>query len=190
MGDLIDFTFILESSFGNATLVFDHYTTKSKDVEHPALKEKMMRSRFIISLCGISLLLLLLSLTISVQATVFNSEGNELNNTVIRDLLGGSHAIYTGPAILFYEISCTPCLPAVHYLNQYLISNPDADLIEYTGSTLEAQWQLEKLSTLHNRKFVNLPVIFIGPIGIEGTDDIIRYFNEIYSWYMHLDVSE
>nr|WP_319539874.1 hypothetical protein [uncultured Methanospirillum sp.] len=149
----------------------------------------MTRTRFIRSLCEISLLLLLLSPTFSVQALVFNSEGIELNSTEIQDLLADSYAIYTGPAILFSDNSCALCLPAIHYLNQYLISHPETDLIGHTTSSLEEQWQLEIFATLHNRKVVNLPVIFIGPIGIEGTDDIIRYFTEIYSWYMHQDVS-
>ncbi len=149
-----------------------------------------MRTWFIGFQSVISLLLILILPTFSVQAVVFSSEGVELNSSDIHDLLTDSHPIYTGPVVFFYEYSCTTCLPVIYYLNQYRLSHPETEFIEHTTSSMKTKWELEKFAILHNRKVINLPVVFIGPIGIEGTDDIIRLFDNFYSWYMHTNELE
>jgi len=120
------------------------------------------------------------------QAVVFNSDGAELNETSLQGFLQTTHAMYTGPVNFFFESDCISCLPAVFFLDDYVTSNPETDLIEHALSTSEIPLQLQDLTQLHNRTSVNLPVVFIGPVGIEGTEDIVRYFSDVYSWYMHV----
>lgn len=35
----------------------------------------------------------------------------------------------------------------------------------------------------YHREWMNIPVIFIGPVGLEGTDEIINGFEEVHIWY-------
>jgi len=142
-----------------------------------------------ITLC---IILLLYTLTVTTQpalAVVFSSEGTILNDSILNALFTNSYPIYTGPAMFYYSIECISCLPAVYYLDDYVSSNPETDLIEYAISPSEIPSLLEDLTILHRRSAIILPVAYIGPIGIEGTEDIIRYFSEIYSWYMHQQIN-
>lgn len=35
----------------------------------------------------------------------------------------------------------------------------------------------------YHREWMNIPIIFIGPVALEGTDEIINGFEEVYDWY-------
>jgi hypothetical protein len=48
------------------------------------------------------------------------------------------------------------------------------------------QGEEERLNDLlfdYHREWMNIPVMFIGPVALEGTDEIINGFEEVYVWY-------
>ena len=47
----------------------------------------------------------------------------------------------------------------------------------------ESQDRLNAYYITYNREWMNIPVAFIGPMGLEGTDEIINNFEGLHSWY-------
>jgi len=47
----------------------------------------------------------------------------------------------------------------------------------------EAKNLLDSYYRTYNREWVNIPVVFIGPMGLEGTQEIINNFDGLSSWY-------
>ena len=124
-----------------------------------------------------------------VGATIFAEDGSELT---IEDLLVMVNTTKPGdnsaPVVFFYDPECGPCIPVHDYLEKYLSGHPDVTVEMVNLSAVpEAEARMSDLYRHHNRDMMNTPVIFFGPMGLEGTDEIINDFEMLYHWYTDED---
>lgn len=138
------------------------------------------------------LFLILIGMSLSVfpvNATIFVQDGSNLTITELYNLTNSTKPVaQNGSVVFFYDPNCSPCIPVHEYLVQYLSDNPGTKVeMVNLSEGQEAQDHMNILYITHNREWMNTPVIFIGPIGLEGTDEIMTGFESVYHWYMNTE---
>ncbi|PKL60665.1 MAG: hypothetical protein CVV33_01505 [Methanomicrobiales archaeon HGW-Methanomicrobiales-4] len=133
-------------------------------------------------------LLMLIGMSMSVipvNATIFTQDGSNLTTTDLYNLTNSTKPVlHNESVVFFYDPNCSPCIPVHEYLAQYLSDNPETEVeMVNLSEGQEAEDHMNILYMTHNREWMNTPVIFIGPIGLEGTDEIITSFESVYTWY-------
>ncbi|HOJ96547.1 MAG TPA: hypothetical protein PK024_06925 [Methanospirillum sp.] len=120
-----------------------------------------------------------------VRATIFAEDGSELTIGDLYDMVNTTHpANNTTPVTFFFDPECGPCIPVHEYLETYLTDHPDVSVMMVNlSSGPESEAMMRDLFIQHNRTIMNTPVIFFGPMGLEGTDEIINHFELVYHWY-------
>jgi hypothetical protein len=119
------------------------------------------------------------------SGTIFTRDGTELDEAGLKTLLENSAPSYNESEVMFFfDKKCGACGPAHNFIEAYLEENPDnpiesIDLAEGP----EKMIRFRELKTTFNREKVYIPVIYIGPVALEGTDDVMTYFKDVYSWY-------
>jgi len=120
-----------------------------------------------------------------VSATIFTSEEPELAETNLFELTNTTAPPdEKEPVIFLYDPYCESCQPAHEYLTRYLEEHPDVkvDLLDSTSDP-RGQKEYEERTTAFNRETLYVPVIFIGPLALEGKNDIMTHFETVYQWY-------
>ncbi|MDD1728296.1 MAG: hypothetical protein LUQ50_04400 [Methanospirillum sp.] len=122
---------------------------------------------------------------ISVSATIFSEDGSNLTRSDLYNLTNSSDAVTNNSsAVFFYDPECGACLPVHAYMETYLADHPDIELDVVNLSTgQEATDRLDKYYIMLNREWENIPVVFIGPVGLEGTQEILDNFDGLFTWY-------
>jgi thiol-disulfide isomerase/thioredoxin len=120
-----------------------------------------------------------------VSATIFAEDGSELTVGDLYDMVNMTRpANNTTPVTFFFDPECGPCIPVHAYLENYLTNHPDVNVTMVNlSSGPESESMMRDLFIQHNRTMMNTPVIFFGPMGLEGTDEIISHFELLYHWY-------
>jgi len=124
-------------------------------------------------------------LAIPVSATIFSENGS---NVTASDLYNLTNSTMTFPGNIspafFFDPNCGACGPAHEYIETYAKDHPGMDLhVVNLSAGNESQDLLNAYYGTYNREWMNIPVAFIGPIGLEGTDEVINNFDGLYSWY-------
>jgi len=120
-----------------------------------------------------------------VSATIFLENGS---NATESDLYNLTNSTITVPGNIspafFFDPYCGACSPAEEYIETYVAAHPEIDL-QMVNLSLgnESQDRLNAYYITYNREWMNIPVAFIGPMGLEGTDEIINNFEGLHSWY-------
>jgi len=126
------------------------------------------------------------------SATIFFEDGSNRTISELYTLTNGSQPTdSTAPAVFFYDPNCSACTPAHEYLTTYITAHPETpiELVDLSESPA-AEDRLNSLYISHNREWMNIPVMFIGPVGLEGTNEIITDFEGVNSWYTGKDISQ
>jgi hypothetical protein len=120
-----------------------------------------------------------------VSATIFSEDGSDrtiselhelMNNTILTDNYGS--------VMFFYDPDCGSCAPAREFLETYIADHPDTkiEMINVSNGTEEMKQFTKSLAAFHREKIL-VPALFIGPVGIQGSQTIIANFEDLYRWY-------
>lgn len=124
-------------------------------------------------------------LVFPVSGTIFFEDGANRTVADVYDLMNTTNpADYDNPILFFYDPECGSCIPAHEYLTTYIEGHPGTEI--EMMNLLNNQGEEARLNDLlfaYHREWMNIPVIFIGPVALEGTDEIINGFEEVYLWY-------
>ena len=122
---------------------------------------------------------------ISVSATIFSEDGSNLTRSDLYNLTNSSDVLSNNSsAVFFYDPECGACLPVHAYMETYLADHPDIELdVVNLSIGQEATDRLDEYYITFNREWENIPVVFIGPIGLEGTQEILDNFDGLFTWY-------
>ncbi len=119
------------------------------------------------------------------SATVFVEDGKELTIDDLYEMVNTTKpANNSAPVVFFYDPECGPCIPVHEYLEKYISDHPvvEVEMVNLSAGP-ESEAMMSDLYIQHNRSMMNTPVIFFGPVGLEGTDEIINGFEMVYRWY-------
>jgi hypothetical protein len=120
-----------------------------------------------------------------VSATIFTKEADNLTGPELSKLMNGTLPTETkDPAYFLYDPECGSCAPAHEYLKGYLEEHPDAmvKMLSLSEGT-EGKEQYDRLKAAFHREKVYIPVMYVGPVGLEGAHDIEANFEDVYLWY-------
>lgn len=133
--------------------------------------------------------LLFVGLAISffpVSAAIFIEDGTELDEAALITYLEEPAPEFETPVVIyFYDPNCGACMPVHDFWDTYLKENPDVILEQVNleeGS--EQMDRFKKFAEEFHREKAFIPLAYIGPVSLEGTDDIRNYFDMVYTWYM------
>ena len=120
-----------------------------------------------------------------VSAIIFTKEAPALSETELYELTNGSvPKETTEPVYFLYDPDCGSCAPAHDYLVAYLEEHPDVMVELFSLSEgKEGKEKYDELKKAFHREMVYIPVMYIGPVALEGPHDIEANFEEVYRWY-------
>lgn len=126
---------------------------------------------------------------VPVSAMIFAEDGSNLTVEDLNMMTNTTKPAHnTEPVTFFYDQECGPCIPVHDYLVNYLSEHPDIEVeMVNLSSGSESERRMGEMYIQHNRTLMNTPVIFFGPVGLEGTDEIINAFESVYHWYKDED---
>jgi hypothetical protein len=121
-----------------------------------------------------------------VSATIFIEDGTELDEQGLIQYLKEPAPDFEKPgAIYFYDPNCGACMPVHDFWDTYLKENPDVILEQVNLEEGADQMdRFKEFSQSYNREKTFIPLVYLGPVALEGTDDIKNYFDIVYTWYM------
>jgi thiol-disulfide isomerase/thioredoxin len=133
--------------------------------------------------------LLIISLAIfftPASAVIFIEDGSELDESALLKYLEEPAPAFEEPVVIyFYDPHCGACSPVHDFLDFYLEENPETILEQVNlEEDPEGMDRFRKFSNAFNRDKTFIPLMFIGPVAFEGTNDIIDHFDMVYNWYM------
>ena len=137
-------------------------------------------------ICLIFLIILGIGLTVTPSsAHIFTTGGSNFTPSELYELTNSSKIIEQNDSVIFfYDSVCGSCVPAQLYLETYNAEHPDVtvemvDIIAKPGN----EDRLNQYSHAYNHDFINVPVVFIGPVVLQGSDEIKTKFEGVYNWY-------
>ena len=118
-------------------------------------------------------------------AVIFSEDGSNHTESELYNLTNNTKPVELNrTAIFFYDPECNYCKPAYAYMEKYLSEHPGSQVeVVNLSQGQEAEERLNDHYIAYNREWMNIPVMFIGPVGLEGTDAIINNFESVYNWY-------
>lgn len=119
------------------------------------------------------------------SASVFVEDGKELTIDDLYEMVNTTKpANNSAPVVFFYDPECGPCIPVHEYLEKFISDHPvvEVEMVNLSAGPV-SEAMMSDLYIQHNRSMMNTPVIFFGPVGLEGTDEIINGFEMVYRWY-------
>jgi hypothetical protein len=133
-------------------------------------------------------LLILIAITLCVfpvTATIFADDGTNRTSSDLYNLTNSTQNFGTNSSVVFFfDPDCGACGPAHEYMDAYLANHTDAHVeVVNLSSGQESKDRLEMSYESFHREWENIPVAFIGPVGLEGTQEIITNFDGVYTWY-------
>lgn len=135
---------------------------------------------------GLVILIIGMSMVMApVSATFFIEDGSEIDKDGLLELISGEAPEYAEDAVVFfYDPGCGACTPAHEFLLEYIEEQPDTkvQLLDLSNSTEERD-RFNELKKQFNRQTVYTPVLYIGPVAVEGYTEIMENFEDVYSWY-------
>lgn len=118
------------------------------------------------------------------SATIFNEAGEELNDQTLFALTNGTlPSDVNRTVVYFYDPECESCFKVGEFLDTYLKDHPDTDIERI--SIAEGPVVFERFNQYkkdYNRESVFIPVMYFGPVALEGATDITRNFETVYNW--------
>ncbi|HWQ67007.1 MAG TPA: hypothetical protein VN372_09065 [Methanospirillum sp.] len=120
-----------------------------------------------------------------VSATIFSDDGFDRSADELYELTNGSKPYETNDTpVFFFDPECISCTQAHEFLKTYLVEHPDTEIeiISVSNGTEEKDRFIEFQTAFHREKLF-VPALFIGPVGMQGSQTIITNFEDVYRWY-------
>lgn len=157
---------------------------KTEDMIDRKLLQHVQNNLLKMSVVGLALFILLI-----IQpgaATVFSQDGSDISGPHLIETMNNATNVSATPFPIqfFYNTHCGSCQGAIKYLDNFTVSHPDIvieshDLFNNTESF--ALYEDYKLR--FNRTDIHYPVIYMGNVGIMGSEDIEAYTELLTLWY-------
>ena len=147
---------------------------------------KTSNTHYLSGFLAILILLGLCAAIFPVSATIFISDGTEIEETELFSLMDEPVSDEIPRVLFFYDPDCGACEPVHEFLDTFLEDNPDTILESI--NIADGSEEMDRFTAMKNefsREKVFIPVIYIGPVAFEGTEDIMTYFEDVYAWYMN-----
>jgi glutaredoxin len=134
-------------------------------------------------------LLVLSVICITIQpgsATIFTPDGNEISGAHLIEAMNNATNVSSTPFPIhfFYNTHCGSCQGAIKYLGNYSTKHPDITIQHHDlFNNTESFALYEEYKKQYNRSDLHYPVIFMGNIGIMGSEDIENYTELLALWY-------
>jgi len=153
-------------------------------------REFSMNIQFSIQWSGLLIMLMVIALFLSVSpaaATIFSEDGSELTASNLYELTNTTPPEEKEPVVFLYDPDCGSCAPAHEYLTGYLQEHPDieVEMLSLSEGTKGKETYDERKAAFHREK-VYIPVMYIGPVALEGPSDIQTHFEDVYRWYTQI----
>jgi len=118
-------------------------------------------------------------------ATIFLEDGSNLTPSELYTLTNETKPDNTtSPVVFFYDPECGSCGPAHEYIEKYHSEHPESNIsIVNLSADRESEAELNYYYSSYKRDFMYIPVVFIGPVGLEGNEEIISGFEDVFNWY-------
>jgi hypothetical protein len=120
-----------------------------------------------------------------VSATIFAEDGSNRTVSDLYELTNSTNpGDLNGSAVLFYNPDCESCSPAHEFLEKYILDHPDTEIeiVNVSNGTTEMD-RFNDFQTKFHREKVFVPALYIGAVGMEGSQTIIANFEGLYGWY-------
>jgi len=136
----------------------------------------------------IPVLLVLIGMSLAifpVSATIFAEDGSNRTISDLYELTNSTNpGDLNGSAVFFYNPDCESCVPAHEFLEKYILDHPGAEieLVDVSNGTTEMD-RFKDFQTKFHRENVNIPALYIGAVGMQGSQTIIANFEDLYGWY-------
>lgn len=121
-----------------------------------------------------------------VSATIFIEDGSEFDKYDLLEYLEEPAPAFDEPVVIyFYDPYCSACDSAHDFLDSYLEDNPDTILEQINLEDGSDEMDMfREFSDAFNREKAFIPLMYIGPVALEGPDEISEHFDMVYNWYM------
>lgn len=135
-------------------------------------------------MCG---LIMLVMLTVqSGSATIFSLDEKEIpGDQLINSMNNASNVSSTPfPIQFFYNTHCGSCQASLQYLKEFTTNYSEVGVEHHDlYNNTESFSLLEDYKKQFNRTDIHYPIIFMGNIGIMGSQDIEMYTEPLTLWY-------
>lgn len=135
-------------------------------------------------MCG---LIMLVILTVqSGSATIFSLDEKEIpGDQLINSMSNASNVSSTPfPIQFFYNTHCGSCQAAIQYLDTFSANHTDIGVEHHDlYNNTESFALYEDYKKQFNRTDIHYPIIFMGNVGIMGSEDIATYTEPLTLWY-------
>lgn len=139
-----------------------------------------------VGLLGYGLVVLIVLMAQPVSATIFSLDETEIPGDQLIDSMNNASNVSSTPFPIqfFYNTHCGSCQASIQYLNEFTVNHSEVvvephDLYNNTESFA----LYENYKKQFNRSDLHYPVIFMGNIGIMGSEDIRKYTEPLTLWY-------
>jgi len=133
-----------------------------------------------------SIIMILLCTIQPGSATIFYQNGTDIPGAHLVEILNNASNISTNPFPIhfFYNTHCGTCKSAVKFIDNFTVNHPDVG-VEYHDlyNNTDSFSLYEEMEKQYNRTDLHYPVIFIGNVGIMGSEDIETYSELLTFWY-------
>lgn len=137
---------------------------------------------------GLALVSVLLGLCLffTPASAEFFIKGMDLTEDEFKEYILTNEPEYLEESIIFFhDPNCGSCIPAHEFLEEYLLEYPDTELLMISlADGTESREMFDEMKAKFERNPVFVPVLYIGPVALEGYDEIKDYFEETYQWYI------
>lgn len=129
--------------------------------------------------------LFLFALTSPVSAAIYLANGTEIPADALSSSLTTNPSpdpgfVPVGTVVFFTNSHCSACRQAKGYLANFSARHPEISLITYDLFDSPDNWRIfEDYKQKYHRNFFSVPLILVGNLSIEGSQDIGDHLDEI-----------
>ncbi|MFH0967301.1 MAG: hypothetical protein V1862_06420 [Methanobacteriota archaeon] len=135
-------------------------------------------------ICG---LFMLVMLTIQpCSSTIFSLDETEIPGVQLIDSMNNASNVSSTPFPIqfFYNTHCGSCQASIQYLNEFTTNHSDIGIEHHDlYNNTESFALYEDYKKQFNRTDFHYPIIFMGNVGIMGSEDIAKYTEPLTLWY-------
>ena len=120
------------------------------------------------------------------SATIFSNDGTDIPGAHLIETMNNASNVSTTPFPIqfFYNTHCGSCQASLQYLKEFTTNHTDVDVEHHDlYNNTESFAMFEEYKKQFNRTDIHYPIIFLGNVGIMGSEDIEKYTEPLTLWY-------
>ncbi len=132
-------------------------------------------------------LIILIMVTIQPgSATIFSQNGTDIPGAQLIESMNNASNVSATPFPIqfFYNTHCGSCQASIQYLNEFTTNHSEINVTHHDlYNNTESFALYEEYKKQYNRTDIHYPIIFMGNVGIMGSEDIATYTEPLTLWY-------